>query len=959
MIDTLLTDHETSLSAFQEKIRELTSQAVCGRSYISCERLKEWLKKPLSPLTRTTHLDCLVNAAYRGWDRPRHPASATEILDNDTYSPIVFSMLLLLGKGYLIDVCLRNNFLDKHLPLSLEEVRGKLRKAQAHGARIDDVDQFAAELNLQQWRFCPVKFNLHGGYDFLVDVILPISRKEKINEKGGTATLWQIDVHEEFVGNTLRKAVVDSQVEYTRPNRETDLRYQFALKTFEAGSMPLYKNEKEALHALRSHKGIVRCLADFSHVEPNHSQHPKRSTLPEFGEDGATRDTFNLVLEFGEFDLDEFFAQRLPPVLQSETEEFWKALFDVADALEGIHNLRVVNNGILAEFYGWHADIKPDNILSIQGKFKLADPGFARFKRKEVNCNPEEFLLGGTETYGAPERYRGRRDSLSKVSRAIDIWSLGCVFSIAATWVVLGYGGIQQFIKMREQAIRKINQISALQSRRKGSTTDPLNGDYFHDGRRVLEDITSWHKFLRSASRRTDTMTSKVLDLVDQKMLLGDASSRIEAKALCAELGDIVERSQIGPRVETPEAVMKALLEADDNADSSASIQAGSKLNLSLGPGLDRKARKSRLLELPMMKTAHRSGSIKSVLATSLTYPEPQQTTHEYNNSNHLARNDSVSHIERFPPSRPEHQPQSHLPRTPPAAETWMDQDPRRSGYSDGLSTVEIYGSQTRTPKTHTPQDVFQAREEIIKRNKGNFLQQERKDKWLSQYFGNRDLKFLVDNAESMKPHWAGAKFLLKVLAQKAAGQDDNGLDLSFTLGSTKLQNQKSNSDKWEKAMEKAEPMDGARTNMKKSLGDIFADFLSHIQHQKRYHPTKSPKNMTLVVLTDGLWTGMGTNQNAVNDIVVNFINQLRKLVGELIDRPFSIEDIIDTEPSGGDVNKMLLGSFVEEYDEEDEEDQLQELQTPLRQSQSPDQISFPAPTYKVPPEWKMWPDQV
>jgi hypothetical protein len=30
--------------------------------------------------------------------------------------------------------------------------------------------------------------------------------------------------------------------------------------------------------------------------------------------------------------------------------------------------------------------------------------------------------------------------------------------------------------------------------------------------------------------------------------------------------------------------------------------------------------------------------------------------------------------------------------------------------------------------------------------------------------------------------------------------------------------------------------------------------------------------------------------------------------------------DIIDHEPSCGDVNKMLLGSFVEEYDEDDED---------------------------------------
>ncbi len=47
----------------------------------------------------------------------------------------------------------------------------------------------------------------------------------------------------------------------------------------------------------------------------------------------------------------------------------------------------------------WHADVKPDNILSVQGKFKLSDPGFATFKFKSEQ-DPEEFLLGGTETYG-------------------------------------------------------------------------------------------------------------------------------------------------------------------------------------------------------------------------------------------------------------------------------------------------------------------------------------------------------------------------------------------------------------------------------------------------------------------------------------------------------------------------------------------------------------------------------
>ena len=49
----------------------------------------------------------------------------------------------------------------------------------------------------------------------------------------------------------------------------------------------------------------------------------------------------------------------------------------------------------------WHADIKPANVLSVQGKFKLADPGFATFVPKKEEF-PREFVHGGTETYGKP-----------------------------------------------------------------------------------------------------------------------------------------------------------------------------------------------------------------------------------------------------------------------------------------------------------------------------------------------------------------------------------------------------------------------------------------------------------------------------------------------------------------------------------------------------------------------------
>ena len=51
----------------------------------------------------------------------------------------------------------------------------------------------------------------------------------------------------------------------------------------------------------------------------------------------------------------------------------------------------------------WHADIKPDNILIVRGRLKLADFGYSRFapaaRMKNGNV-PTELIHGFTDTYG-------------------------------------------------------------------------------------------------------------------------------------------------------------------------------------------------------------------------------------------------------------------------------------------------------------------------------------------------------------------------------------------------------------------------------------------------------------------------------------------------------------------------------------------------------------------------------
>lgn len=88
---------------------------------------------------------------------------------------------------------------------------------------------------------------------------------------------------------------------------------------------------------------MVQYIGDFS--------------FDEVSTDDAAADmqrTFNILLEFGELDLDEFSGDtQYPPVLTLEIIEFWRALFKVAEALQKIHNLEFEDeDGAIQGYHG-------------------------------------------------------------------------------------------------------------------------------------------------------------------------------------------------------------------------------------------------------------------------------------------------------------------------------------------------------------------------------------------------------------------------------------------------------------------------------------------------------------------------------------------------------------------------------------------------------------------------------
>lgn len=98
------------------------------------------------------------------------------------------------------------------------------------------------------------------------------------------------------------------------------------MKTFEEGDRSLFEREIDAYRHLKEQQGMVRFLGAFTHRNQNN------------------RAEHNILLEFGDYDLAEYF-QFQPPVLPANVGSFWHNLSHVAAALSSFHNFTRQHKG--------------------------------------------------------------------------------------------------------------------------------------------------------------------------------------------------------------------------------------------------------------------------------------------------------------------------------------------------------------------------------------------------------------------------------------------------------------------------------------------------------------------------------------------------------------------------------------------------------------------------------------
>ncbi|KAF3053232.1 hypothetical protein E8E11_000162 [Didymella keratinophila] len=940
-----------ALDDFKTKLRgkEFSVTAVDGRVYVLVDKLQKWLRAPAgsdSPEYRSaTNIHLLAHAAHFGScdsgafsPLPREPASIAEPGRNCCL--LVFSILLDLDRGGLLDTFAHHDIRDKGLPIALSELKHKLRN-------IEDGDQIANEFNARQWSFCPAYFSEHMDEGYFEDHIIPVCRTQKINS-GGTADVWQICVQREFVDAHLRRQLEgDAHASYE--DLEYGHCYLFALKVFRETKFHHFQNEKMAFDGLRNVRGLISRLGCYSHKSPMKSAtlngQPKETFLPANG-----KTTKNLLLEYGTYDLRLIFGHQTPPMIPAETIAFWEGLFEVASAVSEIHDFKHGGN----EFNGWHADIKPENIIFVCDKYKLADPGFACFRKKSKE--PRVHLRGGTDTYGAPEVYE------EKVHQTIDTWSLGCVFSMAATWVVAGLQGVHQYHQVRERALSGLLQTIGPNGhpllKSQGLLPDgiPDKLDCFHDGITVLSEVTGWHTFIKNSCRKTDPITTKIIGLVDKCMLLPNPQDRIKSGLLCEELAKIVgeAKQELSESIDGESLEVKSqrerledlLKEIDEEAEMQAVKDPPPEPKpthaFTKGLPVDRGALKAQISHLALKKTSHRLESRTQPRSRPSSMVAPPIVVTPDTTATNMPQSSQSPHTQMFASLANDRQSMEYSPRPENSsrASTTGSISRRPTGLSRKASTM---------PHNEATQNVIQVRESIERERKRSrtFLPRRslKKDEILSRYFKNRDIKFLVDDAGSMYEHWDAATYLLETLALKAHGQDPDGPDLAFTNDSNKgLERVKDATDLRKKMLE-VKPM--VFTNMKRALEPIFQSYVSVINRTSNKTLAKS---LTVIILTDGLWEGM-SDPNEITTAIMGWYEQLKTAMkGFLRDRQISIQfiqfgddataterlrrldddtpfrgvpDIIDHERFiiSGDIYKMLLGSFVEEMDAIDDDD--------------------------------------
>jgi hypothetical protein len=205
------TDSETH-KEFRRRLKEEWKQkAVCDRFYVLKNELKEWMNEKRGSATNCAKL---LQAEFQHHTRSYHqPLQASQVCSDTECCCLVFSILIDIGRGNLLDIFHSAKIFDDHLP-SADYYYSDLgeRLAEANLSQTE-ISKIIADFDYSKRAYClaelkPRSDSFHHG-----KWILPICRKRRINDKGGTAAIWEILVKNEVLPVELKVKVPHAAID--------------------------------------------------------------------------------------------------------------------------------------------------------------------------------------------------------------------------------------------------------------------------------------------------------------------------------------------------------------------------------------------------------------------------------------------------------------------------------------------------------------------------------------------------------------------------------------------------------------------------------------------------------------------------------------------------------------------------------------------------------------------------
>ncbi|KAF4544497.1 Protein kinase domain-containing protein [Lasiodiplodia theobromae] len=435
----------------------------------------------------------------------------------------LFAILGYIGQAPDLCAFIDEGLTDADLPFVYQSATGILTRKDGTEIRSSKDWESATRFAFvrDQWNILTPIFSDKEHYQFHDNTILPFTHEELVS-KGAYSEMYEATIH-------------SAHHHWHQGPDQSPL--SVAIKKLHFHDEDEFEKERTILVALEGKKNnhLVKLLFSYEY-----------------------RGIYHLVFRRATGNLRKFWELNPDPQFIPDTI-LWslRQMIGITQGLRIIHNFKVtiplsvtevemetpqgkaimsVSNG--EERFGRHGDLKPENILwfhDFTGDVcQITDFGLGRFHGRDTRTKAAPYTIYSSPTYEPPECH-----IYLPVSRAYDLWSLGCLFLEWVSWMLAGWQAIEDFSRSRVEQSLIMNQDGAIYD------------DYFwsfvvegnNRNARVRDGVEQWVLKLRQHPKCSQ-LIHDVLSLIMQDLLCIVPSRRSSAASLHNDLGALVSRAE-------------------------------------------------------------------------------------------------------------------------------------------------------------------------------------------------------------------------------------------------------------------------------------------------------------------------------------------------------------------------------------------------------------------------------